>query len=414
MLPSSNISTTLVANELQVSTRNIGQLCTNSNINMWSKGKPVNGVPASAGNPLSPNRNSDWWRGVNLNCSINAAQIPTPKSQPTSKGGLYDWEYERPYGTANSPFRLADFMNYDKYATPPFNTGTKTSIEIYSNKGSKSFNINPNLTGCRLVFSDFWDNSASIGSCYMYGIMYNSSGSGVDIQRSSTKVSQWSDDGSAGITMDMTGKTTGTYYVYCFFCDEESLSYNFSDNEWGDYILYSMPYSEYNNPIEVRYIYQSDSGISVTFEGITDGGIFPDDTDVWSEINSVDNQNSPIMCPDGHTSMWLRIYNGTENSILLSGSSAQIRYRDIDNTERIINFSQMRGKTLDEDGYETGTWNASITIPAKSTINISVNIDLYINSDNEDKYKTQFSFYRNNIFSGSNVDEIWVYPYYLS
>lgn len=392
-------------------TNDIVSFFSKENIEKWSKNKPVNGVPAGLDKNFPP-YDSNWYMGSQLNCGIIMTQIPTPKNVVTAPGGTYDWEYEAPYGGSESSYRLGDFRGYDRYAVTPFNTGVTSDIEVYSNSGSKTFTINPNLTGARLQFSDFLDNSSSIGSCYMYAIMYDRYGKGVDIRRSSNKVSQWASDGGAGITMDMTGKTTGTYTVYCFFCDEESLSYNFTDNEWGDYVLYSMPYSIYRNPITVDYIYQTASGISVTFMGITDGGVFPDDTDVWSEINSVDNQDSPIMCPDGHTSLWLSIYNGTESSILLSGSSAQIRYRDIDNTERIVNFSQMRGKILDEYGHETGIWSGSVTIPARSSINISVNIDLMINSDNEDKFKTQFSFYRNNIFSGSNIDDIWVYPYW--
>jgi hypothetical protein len=41
MLPNSGITTTLVANTLGISSHSVSQLCTHSNINYYSKYKPI-------------------------------------------------------------------------------------------------------------------------------------------------------------------------------------------------------------------------------------------------------------------------------------------------------------------------------------------------------------------------------------
>lgn len=384
-------------------------------INMWSKRKPVKGVPAGM-NVVEPNRDGNWYIGVDLNCGIIPSQIPTPK-QAITQGSEYDWTYELPTGGKDSPLRIGDFGGYNTQATPPFNTGNASDVTLFSNTGSKIVYIYPNLTGSELQFSDFKDNSASIGSCYMYAIMYNSSGVGVDIQRSTTKVSQWLPDGTAGVTIDMTGKPTGTYTVYTFFCDEEELSASFTDSDWADFVLYSMPYTAaYKNPFTVTYKYDSGGStvsLSSSWNGCTNGGYFNQDVDWWETIDSAGNESNPYQCPDGKFSVFLDVYNGSDTSKELSGSAAQIRYNDGTRTQRILNFSALSGLMLDKDGNPTGeSWSGIVIIPPKSHAYFSVNMILEIDGDYEDPYATQFSLYYNNVFCGSNIDDVWVYPYW--
>lgn len=105
MLHQSNISTTAVANELGVSSRNVGVLCTSSQINMWSKWKPINANVTTMSEQTL----------INNNYGILAPSVSSNIETALTKS----WTYDRPKGGATSPYRLGDFRNYDHAAPPP-------------------------------------------------------------------------------------------------------------------------------------------------------------------------------------------------------------------------------------------------------------------------------------------------------
>lgn len=122
-LGNTGITTSLVANTLGVGTRDVGQLCTSTNINMWSRCKPVH-IPTDAPDRSMPaDGNGAWWKGYFDNCGINfPATIGfemIPDAYTSDK--LNGYSYERPSGGQTSPYRLADFMYYKHDALPPFN-----------------------------------------------------------------------------------------------------------------------------------------------------------------------------------------------------------------------------------------------------------------------------------------------------
>lgn len=53
-----------VATVLGTSNTTESALCTNANINMWAKYKPV------VLNSVAPDRNSEWWKSTDGNCGI--------------------------------------------------------------------------------------------------------------------------------------------------------------------------------------------------------------------------------------------------------------------------------------------------------------------------------------------------------
>ena len=105
MLTRTNISTTLVANELQTSSHDVGTLCTHKNINMWSKWKPIN-VNATT---LTDQILIDNDYGI---------IAPEPESI-IERAMDKVWEYDRPKGGSTSPYRLGDFRGYAHDAVPP-------------------------------------------------------------------------------------------------------------------------------------------------------------------------------------------------------------------------------------------------------------------------------------------------------
>lgn len=108
MLQATNINTTIVANELGVASRNIGELCTNQKVNKWSFWKPVyypsiNGITDSV----------LYWVNDGFNLPLSGMQFPGLAEAFANKNSSGYWEYIKPEGDAESPYRIGDFRNYD-------------------------------------------------------------------------------------------------------------------------------------------------------------------------------------------------------------------------------------------------------------------------------------------------------------
>lgn len=103
-LPTTNITTTIVRNELGAATNNVGQLCTHPNINMWSKRKPVRDSRLSI--PVN-----EVGRGSAQDYGLNIPAYQGDDSLLTT--------YVRPTGGSMSPYRLGDFRGYEHNAGIP-------------------------------------------------------------------------------------------------------------------------------------------------------------------------------------------------------------------------------------------------------------------------------------------------------
>lgn len=92
---------------LNTDDKDIGKLCTNSTINMWSKHKPVDG---------------GGLFGINIvgsGIKIPHAATITDFIRLVTSGSL-NWSYDKPTGGEYSPYRLADFNGYDHFANCRF------------------------------------------------------------------------------------------------------------------------------------------------------------------------------------------------------------------------------------------------------------------------------------------------------
>src|SRR5690554_7550725 len=118
-LPNSNISVPMVRDELGAATNDVGQLCIHPNVNKWSKWKPVrfNSVnPITQANLEAVNYGIAW----NSYASIDAVKLAYENREDVlnynkPRGGLY-----------NEPYRLTDFINYEKNAITPIAGGFVT------------------------------------------------------------------------------------------------------------------------------------------------------------------------------------------------------------------------------------------------------------------------------------------------
>lgn len=116
------ITTTKVANELQISNHNVGYLCSNQHgkINKWAKYKPIdyNGIP---------DRSTDWYKNTDGWCGFYPMGTSGDLKYECDNG--HPWEYVPPKGGSSSPYRLADFDGYNPNARPFLRTGVvKDSI----------------------------------------------------------------------------------------------------------------------------------------------------------------------------------------------------------------------------------------------------------------------------------------------
>ena len=119
-LPNTNISVSMVRDELGASTNDVGQLCIHPNINKWSKWKPVR---FGSVNPITEGQLTSTDFGISLPTYdsvedlVYALQfLPTPGND----SNLPVWDYLRPTGGTSRPFRLTAFINYKHNAVKPY------------------------------------------------------------------------------------------------------------------------------------------------------------------------------------------------------------------------------------------------------------------------------------------------------
>lgn len=122
-LPNDKISTTLVANTLGTSSRDVGTLCTHQAINMWSRHKPVQ---FNTTDPLTVAQLSSVDQGMSIDPISNLSTVQAAT-----------WRYARPNGGANNaPYRIGDFRGYDHDSLPFLYVGypANHTLEVEYNK----------------------------------------------------------------------------------------------------------------------------------------------------------------------------------------------------------------------------------------------------------------------------------------
>lgn len=176
MISSTNISTTVVGNELGVSTRSVSQLCTSNNINKWSRYKPIS-YPVS-----NTDATPYWWRGTNGKCGFDIPLMNagtetntlTPIIEAYKKG---TWNYiDGPKGGSNSPYRLGDFRGYDQNAQPFIRTGIKkgeiqtVNINV---KNTLQVSVIANHVGGSLQLTDFAGMGEGLQDPHLFGALFD-------------------------------------------------------------------------------------------------------------------------------------------------------------------------------------------------------------------------------------------------
>lgn len=210
-LATTGITTSLVGSTLGTTSRSVSTLCTHSNINKWSKKKPV-----EINNP-APSRSGAWYQGDNGCCGFKQDSIYFGTSAANliaayQAGTTY--QYQPPTGYK----RLADFGGYEHNAKNPcwsinvmgmiYNNSSSSFIEV-----SVDWNNDVN-TSTNLMLTDLVpQNLVDVNECY-FGIIVIRNGT-YYYKTSSTKVSEINTGDPYYVRLYQTEfSTVGTHTVY--------------------------------------------------------------------------------------------------------------------------------------------------------------------------------------------------------
>lgn len=127
-----------VRSVLNEDSNDIATLCKNSNINMWSKYKPVNlrkkfvtdTLNSDGRSWTAPSGRLGWWLGNNT-VDDAALVIPLVSSKSNFDDDKAKWTYNKPYGGDQSPYRLSDFAGYYDDAQPPIYPAYPNTNEFF-------------------------------------------------------------------------------------------------------------------------------------------------------------------------------------------------------------------------------------------------------------------------------------------
>ena len=235
-----SVAASEIASLVGVGRRNDGKLyladiCSGKNINRWAKNKPF---PYAALNFSSAGERNIARRAINHAIDFAAAKVGTKfnasalKEKYESTDSNNGWDYLRPEGGANSPFRLRDLDGYRHDSIPiiagfsiPANWSKETSdIPV-------SFMITEESEDT-LTYKDF----PILQNCYM-GVALLSQSSG-NFRMTADKTI-----GEQGVEffLPVFGIPEDTYTAYPFISSKQIVIYNHTDEDNNN--IYTVPES---------------------------------------------------------------------------------------------------------------------------------------------------------------------------
>ena len=117
-LPKTNISIDQVRRTLGSSKTDVGGLCQEDKVNMFSYYKPIDSQAQST------DPNTDWPANVKQNFGINIPALVLPIDT------ALNWTRDKPVGGRLSPYRLTDFGGYEHTARPCLSSGCMGTVSV--------------------------------------------------------------------------------------------------------------------------------------------------------------------------------------------------------------------------------------------------------------------------------------------
>ena len=212
-LPNTGITTSMVASAIGAATNDVGSLCKHSNVNKWSKWKPVIKAKVTG---LTESDLSDAHYGFTVPYE-NAAGADTLSAS---------WVYDKPTGGSSSPYRLGDFRNYLHSSKIPYSF----LIPNYIIKGGGTTLVkmtpSSSLDTGNLTCTDLFANM-------YFGVMIVK-GDQVRYKTATTKIP----DGVSTINIADCSlvQDVGTISIYCFYTASQITSWTST----AEQIMYSL------------------------------------------------------------------------------------------------------------------------------------------------------------------------------
>ena len=201
-LGTTNISVSLVRDELGAGMNDVGQLCIHPNINKWSKWKPIK-FPKIESLTQQELENSNY--GIEIVSSLGDTSNPKALYDMVQNLG-YTYKYNKPTGGVSSPYRLSDFRNYEKAGgVPPISTSARTqTVVAYVDRVFKYGGVEPQPSDFLLSKSDLYPSFHR--GILLYNITQNKSfwTTNPDIWWSVSQFSGWAGDDIRGFEFIVT------------------------------------------------------------------------------------------------------------------------------------------------------------------------------------------------------------------
>ena len=200
---------------LGTSHTDLGTMCKDSNIKMWSKYKPVVLATINTTGQFDYTNNkwktsATWWKGTGGTCGLVPKTL-TKVTDVTSycSGGLNGWSYTKPSGGSSSPYRLTDFAGYYHGAVAPI---SNFRMETYNTTDAAMVCSLTQSSDTQLTLADL--NNFNNYYLAFYAKRRNSTGTKV-----LTAQKTLGNNGNA-IDFQLSSWNAGTWDIYPFVTDE--------------------------------------------------------------------------------------------------------------------------------------------------------------------------------------------------
>lgn len=203
-LGTTGITTTLVANTIGVGSNDTGTLCSSSNINKWSKFKPV-----------KYNGTGNFWKAADGNCGLSITSSNSIAGITNLVNTGTTWIYNKPTGGATSPYRLGDFRGYNHSAESPI--AVDVPLESYISAGSTQVSMFLNEDDYTVKLSDIDSIKNTYFGAYLVGT--NGTTGARMITATSPLIS-----GVTYLDIPINDLNTGNYYIYPLLSDTVNTS----------------------------------------------------------------------------------------------------------------------------------------------------------------------------------------------
>ena len=345
-LPNTGITSTIVANAIGSASRKWSVLCKHSQINKWSKWKPVS---LNKVTPITAGDLKDIDYGLK------------PPKPTTDYASIVDtkWTYEKPTGSGTSPFRIGDFRNYYHNALAIASADQNVKINKATNT-TKMFGLllNTGENDYQIGLNDF---SGVIGS-YYYGIVFEN-GNNKYIQTATKTLEGGGMDFTANLNEDA---FRGTSVVLNHLLCSKAVPTMQPLTSQGTITYMPIPSKDFEKGKVTAQITQAPSvSVKLTHIAVSAGNMmFPIGT-------YIDGMNPPPFPTLGAVYFKLLLTNSSSTNAVFGGNfqiGANPTYFGANTNKFQATLSNNAGATI-----------SSISVPANSSVSVNIGADAVMN-----------------------------------